>query len=308
MSEAVAEPSRKPKWLRVKLSNSEDFRTVSNLVHGQKLHTVCESAMCPNIHECWGIHKTATFMILGEICTRRCRFCAVKTGLPGEVDHDEPRRVAESVRTMGLRHAVITMVTRDDLPDGGAGVVADTVRAIQTLADSCTVEVLVSDLMVDPDAVRTVASARPAINSHNLETVRRLTPRIRSRSEYDRSLRYLAMAKEADPSAVTKSSLMLGLGETRDEILVAMDDLRAVDVDMMNLGQYLQPSKAHAAVERYWTPEEFEDLKAEALSRGFAYCESGPMVRSSYHAGAQYDAFLKQLQSMRSGTRPGAGR
>ncbi len=308
MSEAVAEPSRKPKWLRVKLSNSEDFRTVSNLVHGQKLHTVCESAMCPNIHECWGTHKTATFMILGEICTRRCRFCAVKTGLPGEVDHDEPRRVAESVRTMGLRHAVITMVTRDDLPDGGAGVVADTVRAIQTLADSCTVEVLVSDLMVDPDAVRTVASARPAINSHNLETVRRLTPRIRSRSEYDRSLRYLAMAKEADPSAVTKSSLMLGLGETRDEILVAMDDLRAVDVDMMNLGQYLQPSKAHAAVERYWTPEEFEDLKAEALSRGFAYCESGPMVRSSYHAGAQYDAFLKQLQSMRSGTRPGAGR
>lgn len=308
MSEAVAEPSRKPKWLRVKLSNSEDFRTVSNLVHGQKLHTVCESAMCPNIHECWGTHKTATFMILGEICTRRCRFCAVKTGLPGEVDHDEPRRVAESVRTMGLRHAVITMVTRDDLPDGGAGVVADTVRAIQTLADSCTVEVLVSDLMVDPDAVRTVASARPAINSHNLETVRRLTPRIRSRSEYDRSLRYLAMAKEADPAAVTKSSLMLGLGETRDEILAAMDDLRAVEVDIMNLGQYLQPSKAHAAVERYWTPEEFEDLKAEALSRGFAYCESGPMVRSSYHAGAQYDAFLKQLQSMRSGTRPGAGR
>jgi len=304
--EATAPRQRKPDWLRVRVSNSQAFRDVSGIVHGQRLHTVCESAMCPNIHECWGTHKTATFMILGEVCTRRCRFCAVKTGLPGAVDHDEPRRVAESVRAMELRHAVITMVTRDDLPDGGAAIVADTVRAIHALAPGCTVEVLVSDLMAEPDAVRTVAAANPAINSHNLETVRRLTPRIRSRSEYDRSLRYLAMVKAVDPGAVTKSSLMLGLGESRDELLAAMDDLRGADVDIMNLGQYLQPTKSHAAVEKYWTPDAFEDLKAEALARGFAYCESGPMVRSSYHAGKQYDAFIKQLRARRAAADAGA--
>ncbi len=304
--EATVARQRKPDWLRVRVSNSETFRAVSGIVHGQRLHTVCESAMCPNIHECWGTHKTATFMILGDVCTRRCRFCAVKTGLPGAVDHDEPRRVAESVRAMELRHAVITMVTRDDLPDGGAAIVADTVRAIHALAPGCTVEVLVSDLMADPEAVRTVAAANPAINSHNLETVRRLTPRIRSRSEYDRSLRYLAMVKEADPRSVTKSSLMLGLGETRDEILAAMDDLRGAEVDIMNLGQYLQPTKSHAAVEKYWTPAEFEALKDEALARDFAYCESGPMVRSSYHAGKQYDAFIKQLRARRTATRADA--
>lgn len=287
---------RKPAWIRQRLTTGAAEKQVKQLVSRKGLHTVCEEAQCPNIHECWGQHKTATFMILGDTCTRHCRFCAVKTGLPKSVDWDEPRRVAESVAEMALKHVVITMVTRDDLADGGASVVAKTVEAIRSLAEDCTVEVLVSDMMAEPEAVKVIAGAKPEINSHNLETVRRLTPMIRSRSDYDRSLRYLQMVKEVDAGAITKSSLMLGLGETWDEILEAMDDLRAVDVDIMNLGQYLRPSMQHAAVEQYWTPDEFEALKGEAMARGFAYCESGPMVRSSYHAGAQYDAFLKKLK------------
>ncbi len=290
---------RKPDWLRVRLSGGKEFAEVRDLVHGQKLHTVCEEAMCPNIHECWGKHKTATFMILGEVCTRACRFCAVATGRPPAPDPDEPRRLAESVATMKLEHVVVTMVTRDDLPDGGAAAVADTVRAIRELAPHCSCEVLVSDMMGNRDSIRIIADSRPAINSHNLETVRRLTQQIRSRSDYDRSLSYLKIVKELDTGATTKSSLMLGLGETRDEILESLDDLRGVDVDVINLGQYLQPTKTHAAVETFWTPEAFANLKQEALSRGFAHCESGPLVRSSYHAGAQYTAFLKQAQDRR---------
>ncbi len=291
--------ARKPEWLRVKIQSGAACRPVRDIVHGQQLHTVCESAQCPNLHECWAIHKTATFMILGEICTRGCRFCAVDTGLPGEVDHDEPRRVAESIRMMGLKHAVITMVTRDDLPDGGAHEVANTVRAIRAAAPACSIEVLVSDMMGDPDAVQAIVASGPTINSHNLETVRRLTPRIRSRSEYDRSLRYLEMVKSYDAASITKSSLMLGLGETRDEVLATMDDLRAVDVDILNLGQYLQPSRAHAPVKKYWLPEAFAALKEEALARGFVYCEAGPLVRSSYHAGEQYDTFIQDLRTKR---------
>jgi lipoic acid synthetase len=291
---------RKPDWLRIKLKNTPEFREVGAVVKEKKLHTVCEEAMCPNIHECWGQHKTATFMILGDTCTRRCRFCAVKTGLPDAPDMDEPRRVAESVALMGLKHAVITMVTRDDLPDGGAAVVAATVAAIHAAAPTCTVEVLVSDMMGDPAAIRVIAEARPAINSHNLETVRRLTARIRSRSDYDRSLGYLATAKQIDPMAITKSSLMLGLGESEEEILQAMDDLRGVDVDMLNLGQYLQPTKTHAPVEHYWLPDKFDALKVAALEKGFLHCESGPFVRSSYHAGAQYDELLQEIRRQRS--------
>jgi lipoic acid synthetase len=285
-------PLRKPDWLRVRLSHSEAFGEVKKLIEGQNLHTVCEEAMCPNIHECWGKHKTATFMILGEVCTRCCRFCAVQTGRPAPPDPDEPQRVADAVARMKLAHVVITMVTRDDLPDGGARALADSVDAIHATAPDCSVEVLSSDLMGKRDAIAIVTASAPAINSHNLETVRRLTPQIRSRSDYDRSLSYLAIVKQLDPAATTKSSLMLGLGETRDEILTALDDLRRIDVDVVNLGQYLQPTRAHAAVVKFWTPEEFADLKTEALARGFAYCESGPLVRSSYHAGAQYTAFL----------------
>jgi len=295
----MAEQERKPEWLRVKLTHTEAYSEVSKLVHGQKLHTVCEEAMCPNIHECWGRHKTATFMILGETCTRACRFCAVKTGKPLPPDNDEPRRIAESVRAMQLKHVVVTMVTRDDLPDGGADIVAKTVYAIREEAPECTVEVLVSDMGANPDSVRVIAESAPTINSHNLETVRRLTATIRSRSDYDRSLRYLEMVKEIAPNAITKSSLMLGLGETRDEILESLDDLRRVDVDIVNLGQYLQPTKRHAPVEHYWPPEDFAEFKEAAMQKGFAYCESGPLVRSSYHAGAQYDAFLRNLQESR---------
>jgi len=291
---------RKPDWLRVRLSSGADFKEISSLVHGHKLHTVCESAMCPNIHECWGQHKKATFMILGDTCTRAYRFCAVATGKPLPADPDEPARVAEAVKTMGVRHAVITMVTRDDLADGGSLAVADTVLAIRESAPACTIEVLVSDMNLNPDAIGRIAESHPEINSHNLETVRSLTPTIRSRADYDRSLEYLRMVKQADPAAITKSSLMLGLGETREEILQAMDDLRAVGTDIINLGQYLQPTAKHLPVLRYWTPDEFEELKTQALLRGFAYCQSGPMVRSSYHAGEQYDRFLEGIRKRQS--------
>jgi lipoic acid synthetase len=291
---------RKPEWLRVKLSHTQAYADVSKVVHGENLHTVCEEAMCPNIHECWGKHRTATFMILGETCTRACRFCAVKTGKPLPPDPDEPRRIASSVAIMELKHAVITMVTRDDLSDGGSEAIAQTVYAIRDSAPNCTVEVLVSDMQEDRNAITTIAESYPTINSHNLETVRRLTQTIRSRSDYDRSLRYLAAVKEISPHAITKSSLMLGLGETRDELLEAFDDLRSVSVDILNLGQYLQPTKSHIPVLEYWTPEAFEDLKEEAMKRGFSYCESGPLVRSSYHAGAQYDEFLRQLHQSRT--------
>lgn len=301
MTDNDTPPVRKPDWLRIRLTGGKEVSEVKALVHGQQLHTVCEEAMCPNIHECWGQHKTATFMILGEVCTRGCRFCAVKTGRPSWPDPDEPQRVAESVAAMKLRHAVITMVTRDDLPDGGASVVADTVHAIRALAPGCTVEVLVSDLQGNRDAIRTVTASRPAVNSHNIETVRRLTQTVRSGADYDRSLSYLATVKAIDPAAVTKSSLILGLGETRDEIFEAFDDLRAVGVDVVNLGQYLQPTNQHASVQTFWPPEAFAALKQDALSRGFTYCEAGPFVRSSYHAGSQFAEFLKHAQSR---TRP----
>ncbi len=288
---------RKPDWLRVRLSGGAEFKEISTLVHERKLHTVCESAMCPNIHECWGRHKTATFMILGDICTRACRFCAVTTGKPFPPDPEEPARVADAVKTMGVRHAVITMVTRDDLADGGAGAVADTVLAIREAAPQSTIEVLASDMNLAPEAIAGIAASRPEINSHNLETVRSLTPKIRSRADYDRSLGYLRMAKQSAPSAITKSSLMLGVGETRDEILATMDDLRTVGCDIINLGQYLQPTTRNLPVVRYWTPDEFEELRLQALERGFAYCQSGPMVRSSYHAGEQYDKFLEGIRN-----------
>jgi len=279
---------RKPDWPRVRLSGSQAFRDVSALVQEHQLHTVCQSAMCPNIHECWGTHKTATFMILGNTCTRGCRFCAVATGVPTPPDPEEPARVAGAVAKMGIRHAVITMVTRDDLADGGSAMVAATIHAIRKDAAECTVEVLVSDMNLNPGAIRCIADAKPEINSHNLETVRSLTAAIRSRADYDRSLAYLRHVKDVDPDALTKSSLMLGLGESRDEILVAMDDLRDVGTNIINLGQYLQPTARHLPVARYWHPDEFAELHEQAMARGFDHCQSGPLVRSSYHAGSQY--------------------
>ena len=293
-----ADVKRKPEWLKIQLNTNDNFRYLKHLMREERLNTVCEEARCPNIHECWGEHRTATFMILGDTCTRRCRFCAVKTGLPSAVDLGEPKRVADSVAKMQLEHVVITMVNRDDLKDGGAGVVAATVRAVGRAAPGCSVEVLTSDFMGNREAVEVVMASKPAVMSHNLETVRRLTPQVRSRSNYDRSLAVLKMAHEIDPRRAVKSSLMLGLGETRDEILSAFDDLRAHDVEIVNLGQYLQPSRTHLPVQRYWTPDEFAELRERALERGFSHCDAGPLVRSSYHAGEGYEAYRRKIHPL----------
>lgn len=286
---------KKPDWIRVKVNLTDDFRFIDNLLSKKRLNTVCEEAACPNRHECWGSHRTATFMILGDTCTRRCRFCSVKTGMPDPVDWDEPQRVAESVVDMKLAHVVITMVNRDDLEDGGSEVMARTIETIHQSSPDCKVEVLSSDMMGRQASLETMLVARPEIMSHNIETVERLTSRIRSRSDYHRSLNFLAMSHELDPAIVTKSSMMLGLSETQEEVEQTMDDLRSVNVSLINLGQYLQPTPNHLPVQRYWTPEEFEHLKQIALSKGFVHVESGPMVRSSYHAGEQYDTYLKTL-------------
>ncbi|WP_455382871.1 lipoyl synthase [Salinispira pacifica] len=290
--------NRKPDWLKVQLNTNTNFKYLKQLMKEERLNTVCEEAKCPNIHECWGEHRTATFMILGDTCTRRCRFCAVKTGLPRVLDREEPGRVAESVARMGLSHAVITMVNRDELKDGGAGIMAETVRAIRNRAPNCTTEVLSSDLMGREESIRILAESRPDILSHNVETVPRLTPFVRSRSTYERSLLFLRLCREIDPDAVTKSSIMLGLGETREEVFGVMDDLLAVGVTMMNIGQYLQPSRNHIPVERYWTPDEFAELREVALSKGFSHCEAGPLVRSSYHAGEQYESYRKRVHPL----------
>lgn len=292
------ETTRKPDWLKIQLNTTDNFRYLKRLMREEGLNTVCEEAKCPNIHECWGEHRTATFMILGDTCTRRCRFCAVKTGLPGAVDVGEPERVADSVRRMELKHVVITMVNRDDLKDGGAAIMAQTVSAIHAAVPECTVEVLTSDFMGNRDAIETVMAARPEIMSHNLETVRRLTPQVRSRSDYDRSLEVLETAHHIDPAIATKSSLMLGLGESREEILEAMDDLRAHGVEILNLGQYLQPSRTHLPVQYYWLPEEFAELRERALEKGFAHCDAGPLVRSSYHAGEGYENYRKKIHPL----------
>lgn len=288
----------KPDWLKIKLNTNSNFKYLKGLMKEQRLTTVCEEARCPNIHECWGDHRTATFMILGDTCTRRCRFCAVKTGLPRVLDRDEPRRVAESVAKMNLDHVVITMVNRDELSDGGAEIMAETVSRIHEATETTTVEVLSSDLMGDRESIRLVCESHPEIMSHNLETVRRLTPTVRSRSTYDRSLAFLRIAKELDPDSVTKSSLMLGLGESGDEVRQAMDDLLDNGVTLLNLGQYLQPTRTHLPVQKYWTPDEFAALKEDALSRGFTHCEAGPLVRSSYHAGEQYEHYRRRIHPL----------
>ncbi|MBN8209910.1 lipoyl synthase [Bacillus sp. NTK071] len=281
---------RKPEWLKIKLNTNENYKGLKKMMREKKLHTVCEEAKCPNIHECWAVRKTATFMILGDVCTRACRFCAVKTGLPTELDWAEPERVADSVEQMGLKHVVITAVARDDLKDGGAAVFAETVRAIRRKNPFCSIEVLPSDMGGQYEALETLMDAKPDIMNHNIETVERLTPRVRARAKYRRTLEFLQRAKEMNPEIPTKSSIMLGLGETKEEIIQTLDDLRAHDVDIVTLGQYLQPSKKHLKVEKYWTPQEFLELKDIALEKGFKHCESGPMVRSSYHADEQVNA------------------
>ena len=278
---------RKPEWLKIRLNINDDYQELKKMMRAKSLHTVCEEARCPNIYECWAVHKTATFMILGDICTRACRFCAVKTGMPTELDWAEPERVAQAAEQMNLKHCVVTSVARDDLQDGGAAIFAETIRAIRRRLPLCSVEVLIPDFMGNDEALKVVMDAKPDILNHNIETVRRLSDRVRARAKYDRSLRLLKKAKEFQPSVPTKSSIMVGVGETFEEILEAMDDLRAHDVDILTIGQYLQPTKNHLKVERYYHPEEFERLREEGYKRGFKHVESGPLVRSSYHAHEQ---------------------
>ncbi|MFE5429451.1 lipoyl synthase [Peribacillus simplex] len=281
---------RKPEWLKIKLNTNEQYTGLKKMMREKKLHTVCEEARCPNIHECWAVRKTATFMILGSVCTRACRFCAVQTGLPSELDWEEPERVAESVKQMNLKHVVITAVARDDLKDGGAKVFAETVKAVRRQNPFCSIEVLPSDLNGEYDSLKTLMDTRPDILNHNIETVKRLSQKVRARATYERSLEFLRRAKQMNSTIPTKSSIMIGLGETKEEIMETMDDLRANDVDIMTIGQYLQPTKRHLKVEKYWSPEEFEELKNIAMSKGFSHCEAGPLVRSSYHADEQVRA------------------
>lgn len=287
---------RKPEWLKIKLNTNENYTGLKKMMREKKLHTVCEEAKCPNIHECWAVRRTATFMILGDICTRACRFCAVKTGLPTELDLQEPERVADSVVLMNLKHVVVTAVARDDLKDGGAAVFAETVRAIRRKSPFTSIEVLPSDMGGVEENLRMLMDARPDILNHNIETVKRLSDRVRARAKYDRSLEFLRRAKEMQPDIPTKSSIMIGLGETKEDLLEAMDDLRANKVDILTIGQYLQPSKKHLPVEKYYRPEEFAELKEIALSKGFSHCEAGPLVRSSYHADEQVNAAAKHKQ------------
>jgi lipoic acid synthetase len=255
-------------------------------MRGQELHTVCEEARCPNIGDCWN-RGTATFMILGDTCTRSCGFCAVKTGRPEILDHGEPRRVALAVQRLRLRHTVITSVNRDELPDGGAAIFAETIRWVRRLSPGTTIEVLIPDFKGDRDALATVMAARPEILNHNTETVPRLYRRVRPQAIYERSLELLRTAREMDAGALTKSGVMLGLGETKDELLTVFQDLAANKVDILTVGQYLQPTHDHLPVERYWHPDEFAELKEAALAMGFRHVESGPLVRSSYHAEEQ---------------------
>lgn len=284
---------RKPEWLKIKLTTGQNFKELKQTMRSKSLHTVCEEAKCPNIHECWA-NRTATFMILGDICTRACRFCAVKSGLPTELDLQEPERVAEAAEQMGLRHCVVTSVARDDLQDGGASIFAATIRAVRRRLPFCSVEVLIPDFMGNEQSLQIVMDAKPDILNHNIETVERLSDRVRSKAKYRRSLELLARSKKMAPDIPTKSSIMIGVGEQWHEILQTMDDLRAVDCDIMTIGQYLQPSKKHLPVETYYTPEQFAELKEEGMKRGFRHVESGPLVRSSYHAH-------EQVQSARKG-------
>ncbi len=285
MSDTVLDsPKRKvskPSWLRVKLPTGEAFKKVREIVDEHGLHTICESGSCPNMGECWGA-GTATFMILGNICTRSCGFCAVETGRPLAVDEFEPGKVARSVKLMGVKHCVITSVDRDDLPDGGSSIWAQTVNAIRYQSPETTLETLVPDFAGKWDNLNRVIDVAPEIISHNLETVRRLTKEVRIQAKYDRSLEALKRIKKGGLRC--KSGVMLGLGETENEILETMDDLVAVGVDILTLGQYLQPTRKHLPVHSFITPEKFAEYKEIGLAKGFKYVESGPLVRSSYHA------------------------
>ncbi|MGB3632928.1 MAG: lipoyl synthase [Rubrobacteraceae bacterium] len=277
----------RPDWLKARVPDGEGFREIKETMSSLSLHTVCEEARCPNIGECWN-NRTATFMILGNVCTRSCGFCAVLTGKPTELDIDEPYRVADAAKQMGLRHAVITSVNRDELADGGASIFAATIEAIKEEVPECAVEVLTPDFKGNQDAIKTVIEARPATFNHNIETVPRLYPAVRPQAKYKRSLEVLQHAKELNPDGLTKSGFMVGLGEVEEELHQTMRDLRDHDVDILTIGQYLRPSENHLPMSRYYTPKEFAMLRRYGLDElGFKHVESGPLVRSSYHAHEQ---------------------
>jgi lipoic acid synthetase len=282
-------PQPKPAWLKARAPLGDNYHELKKLARTLGLHTVCESAQCPNIGECWN-HKTATFMLLGNLCTRRCGFCAVPKGKPEPLDWDEPRRVAEAVATLGLKHAVVTSVNRDDDNEGGAKIFAETIREIRRQAPGCQIEVLIPDFQGREDCLQIVLDAKPEVLNHNTETVPRLYRAVRSGSRYERTLRLLENVKRFKPEMVTKSGVMVGIGETMDELIEVFRDLAARKVDILTVGQYLRPSKDHLPITRYYTPDEFALLKREALAMGFRHVESGPLVRSSYHAHEQAES------------------
>jgi lipoic acid synthetase len=288
----------KPEWLKVRAPGSENYLHLRGIMRDLKLNTVCEDAHCPNIGECWH-HGTATFMILGDVCTRACTYCAVAHGRPATLDIDEPRRVGEAVEKMALKYAVITSVDRDDQPDGGAGIFAETIREIKTRLPECRVEVLIPDFKGEAGPLETVLNAKPDVLNHNTETVPRLYRAVRSGGKYARTLALLDRSRKYAPGIPTKTGMMMGLGEEHDEVVQVFKDLRDVGVSILTLGQYLRPSNDHALMTRYYTPDEFRELKRIALDLGFAHVESGPLVRSSYHAHEQADAADAALAASR---------
>jgi lipoyl synthase len=274
---------RRPEWMKVPAPTGENHAELVRLVRELGLHTVCEEARCPNIGECWN-HRTATFLLLGDICTRGCRFCAISKGTPAPLDEEEPQRIAQAVAYLKLRHAVLTSVNRDDLPDGGAHIFAGSIERIREQTPGCKVEVLIPDFDGNWDALQMVLDACPDVLNHNVETVPSIFSRFRPKASFERSVELLARARHAQPDLVTKSGIMVGAGETNDEVLEVMDILRGADVNVMTIGQYLAPTRSHWPIHRYVTPEEFAMFEREGLQRGFAYVESDPLVRSSYHA------------------------
>ena len=289
MTNETREKKRLPEWFKVRAPGGENYRALRSIMRAQNLHTVCEEAQCPNIGECWE-RKSATFMILGDICTRACRYCAVTSGKPGPVDLDEPERLAHTVAKLDLEYCVITSVDRDDLPDGGAFLFAECITKIKHRLPKCSVEVLTPDFGGKWWALSGVMQAKPDVLNHNIETVRSLFTKVRAKGNYDLSLELLAKAKEIDSNIATKSGIMVGLGENKDELTATMKDLRSVDCNLLTIGQYLQPSKKHIRIDRFYTPDEFKELETIGLEMGFNHVASGPLVRSSYHADDQHRA------------------
>ena len=285
-------PKLRPEWMKVKPPRGENYKFLKHLMRSKQLHTVCEEAHCPNIGECWG-SRTATFLILGDICTRSCGFCDVKTGRPLPIDWQEPERVAQAVKAMDLKHVVITSVNRDERKDGGAPIFAMCIERIRELQPNCSIEVLIPDFKGSREALKTVMDARPEILNHNVETVPRLFRKVQPQDHYEWAMATLGNAKKMDQDVLTKSGIMVGLGEDWNEILLVMQDLVNIGVDILTIGQYLQPSRNHLPIDRYYSPQEFEDLRKIAYEMGFRWVESGPFVRSSYHADKQVAALSK---------------